>query len=103
MEQTHGRTRFLARVAANSLDIVRRELALGPPLRALELSRLRDLYAASGDDLPTLRRRLVDELRDGRMGLDRPGLTDYLRDAVVNQAAIDQPRYSGFRAAVGED
>jgi hypothetical protein len=102
MEQTSGRTRFLARVAANSLDIVRRELALGPRLRAVELERLRALYGAD-DDLPTLRRRLVEELRDGRMSLDRPALAEYLREAVVNQAAIDQPKYSGFRAAIGEE
>ncbi|MEE8581803.1 MAG: phosphotransferase family protein [Myxococcota bacterium] len=93
-----GRTRFLARVAANSLDIVRRELALGPPLRARELERLRALYGSS-DDLDTLRWRLVRELRSGAIPLDHPGLAASLREAVVNQVAIDQPKYSGFRHA----
>ena len=34
-----------------------------------------------------LRWRLVDRLRDGSMPLGRPGLTEYLRAAVVNQVA----------------
>jgi hypothetical protein len=100
MEGTRGRTSFLARVAANSLDIVARELSLGPPARARELAGLRALFR-SDDDLPTLRWRLVHELRDGTMPLERPGLAEVLRDAVVHQAAIDQPRYSGFRHAIG--
>ncbi len=100
METTRGRTRFLARVAANSLDIVRRELALGPALRARELERLRALYGCS-DELETLRWRLVRELRSGALPLDHPGLADNLREAVVNRLAIDQPKYSGFRHATG--
>jgi hypothetical protein len=104
MEKTSGRTRFLARVASNSLDIVRRELELGPPLRARERERLRGLFGAGeGEDRAALRWRLVHALRDGTMGLDRPGLAEYLRESVVNQAAIDQPRYSGFRHAAGLD
>jgi aminoglycoside phosphotransferase (APT) family kinase protein len=101
MRKTSGRTRFLARVASNSLDIVGRELELGPPLRARELERLGALFE-SQDDLATLRWRLVEALRDGSMPLDRPGLADHLRESVVNQAAIDQPKYSGFRHAIGK-
>jgi len=99
METTRGRTRFLARVASNALDIVRREVELGPALRARELERLRRLYA-SHEDRTTLLRRLVHDLRSGELPLDRPGLADHLREAVVNQVAIDQPKYSGFRHAL---
>jgi aminoglycoside phosphotransferase (APT) family kinase protein len=99
MEKTGGRTRFLARVAANSLDIVQREVDLGPALRARQLERLRALYDSS-DDLAALRWRLVRELREGQMPLERPGVAEYLREAVINQVAIDQPRYSGFRHAI---
>jgi aminoglycoside phosphotransferase (APT) family kinase protein len=102
MEGTRGRTRFLARVAANSLDIVGRELSLAPAARERELSGLRALFECD-DDLTTLRWRLVTELREGSMPLDRPGLAEVLREAVVHQAAIDQPRYSGFRHAIGGD
>ena len=31
-----------------------------------------------------------------------PGLTEYLRVSVVNQVAIDQPRYPGLATALAE-
>ena len=99
MAATQGRINFLARVAANSLDIVLRELSLGTPQRALELQRLRALFA-SGDDLEVLRWRLVHGLRDGSMPLDKSGLAEHLRQTVVNQLAIDQPSYSGLKTAL---
>jgi hypothetical protein len=42
----------------------------------------------------------VRRLRDSRIALDHPGLAGYLREAVVNQVAIDQPTYSGLRTAL---
>ncbi|MEQ8857506.1 MAG: phosphotransferase family protein [Pseudomonadales bacterium] len=100
MAATEGRTNFLARVAGNSLDIVLRELELGGPARQAEQARLRALLG-SDDSLSTLRWKLVRGLRDGSIDLDRPGLADHLRATVVNQIAIDQPKYSGFRTALG--
>tara|TARA_Y100001954_G_scaffold21614_1_gene19792 strand:- start:1656 stop:2441 length:786 start_codon:yes stop_codon:yes gene_type:complete len=99
MSATSGRTNFLARVAGNSLDIVDRELAIGPELRRREEVQLSALLQRSGstDDL---RWWLVEALRDGSMSLDREDLHQYLRDSVVNQVSIDQPKYSGFRFAV---
>lgn len=99
MAATQGRTNFLARVAANSLDIVLRELSLGDAQRALELQRLRALFGTS-EDLETLRWHLVHGLRDGSIGLDSPVLTNHLRQTVANQVAIDQPNYSGLKTAL---
>ena len=99
MAETSGRTNFLARVAGNSLDIVLRDLALGTPHREAEHTRLRTLLGAD-DGLEALRWRLVHALRDGSMPLDHPGLATHLRETVVNQVAIDQPKYSGFKTAV---
>jgi hypothetical protein len=99
MSQTSGRTNFLARVASNSVDIVVRELMLGPGARAGELSGLRVLYEleeGNQETIEDLRWRLVNELRDGSQSLDDEMLKKYLRNTVVNQIAIDQPRYSGF-------
>ncbi len=98
MAATSGRTQFLARVAGNSLDIVDRELALGGAGRTLELERLQSLCGHEGT-LGELRWELVRKLRDGSQALDDPELTRHLRSTVVNQIAIDQPRYSGFRTA----
>jgi aminoglycoside phosphotransferase (APT) family kinase protein len=98
MKATSGRTQFLARVAGNSLDIVLRDLAVGDRHRKRQLARLRTLLGQDGD-LDALRRSLVSRLRAGQMPLDHPGLADYLREAVVNQVAIDQPTYSGLKTA----
>ncbi len=99
MAATEGRTRFLARVAANSLDIVGRELALGGRHRAAEHERLQALLGRKGT-LAELRWALVGALRDGGLSLDDPALTAHLRTTVVNQIAIDQPRYAGLRTAL---
>ena len=102
MDSTTGRTNFLARVAANSLDIVLREMASGPEHRRLELERLRLLFARDAK-LPDLRWRLVNGLRDGSIRLETPDLAEHLRFTVVNQIAIDQPKYSGFKTAVDRE
>lgn len=99
MDATEGRTNFLARVASNSLDIVLREVAIGPELAARRLGRLRGMLDAEGS-LLELEWQLVRSLRDGSMPLDHPELVELLRESVVNQVAIDQPKYSGYRTAL---
>ena len=100
MTETSGRVNFHARVAGNAIDIVVRELELGADTHARELSGLRDLLATEGE-LEALRWQLVEALRSGEMALDQPGLAEHLRQTVVGQIAIDQPRYSGLRTALG--
>jgi len=99
MAQTEGRTNFLARVAGNSLDIVLRDYAVGHQARQLEHARLQSLLGEG--DLDALRWKLVHGLRDGSIALDMPGLQQHLRSSVVNQVAIDQPKYSGLATALG--
>ncbi len=99
MGNTAGRTNFLARVASNSLDIVLREWATGTEAKRRELARLQAMYESTGD-LESLRWRLVNELREGSRPLSDEALQFHLRNTVVNQIAIDQPRYSGFKAAI---
>jgi aminoglycoside phosphotransferase (APT) family kinase protein len=102
MGETQGRAQFMARVAANSLDIVQREFALAEVCLAGEKRRLADLFEvadAAAVQLDELRWRLVQSLRDGSMALDTPQLQAHLRATVVNQIAIDQPRYPGFKTA----
>ena len=99
MDQTEGRTNFLSRVSANSLDIVKRELFALPEHRRREHAGLQAFYDSDAD-LSSLRWRLVHALRDGSQSLDNESLRSYLRNTVVNQVAIDQPRYSGFKQAL---
>ena len=98
MAATQSRLNFLVRVAANSLAIVQRELAVGVEHRAREHSRLQQFFV-SEDDLTSLRWRLVRGLRDGSIELEDAALQAHLRHTAVNQLAIDQPSYSGFKTA----
>lgn len=99
MEETSGRNNFLARVASNSLDIVLRELELGPAHLAFQQNALEKLLGRSGD-LIELKWALTHALRDGSMPLDQSGLPEFLRQSVVTQIAIDQPKYSGYKTAL---
>jgi hypothetical protein len=94
-----GRNAFLALVASNSLDIVQRELTLGPRHLAAECAGLRKVCASEGS-LEQLRQRLCDGLRNGSLALDRRGLPEHLRTTAANQLAIDQPKYSGLAEAL---
>ncbi|MYD98463.1 MAG: phosphotransferase family protein [Gammaproteobacteria bacterium] len=93
--ETGGRTRFLARVAANSIGIVQRDGALGGTMRRRELLRLRSMLDSDGE-LDKLRWQLVGALRDGSLDLEHPELIAHLRQTVADEAAIDQPGYSGL-------
>jgi len=99
MAVTAGRLKFLSRVAANSLDLVRRDRVLGEPHRRAETDRLRALLD-SDEALGELRWHLVNELRAGRFNLDEPELVHHLRTTVMNQLAIDQPGYAALKTAI---
>ncbi len=97
-DETTGRTRFHALVAGNALDIVYRDLHSGAEHRRREHERLRRLLDAEGS-LLELRWKLVRAIREDAIGLDDTGLHEHLRATVINQIAIDQPKYSGFKTA----
>ena len=89
----------MARVAANSLDIVRRECQWGAATRQYELTALQDFYQSQAE-LEQLRWRLVTALRDLSQSLDCNELQVLLRQTVANQIGIDQPAYSGLKHAL---
>lgn len=97
-DETAGRTRFHALVAGNALDIVYRDLHSGAEHRRREHERLRRLLDADGS-LLELRWKLVHAIREDVIGLGDTRLHEHLRATVVNQIAIDQPKYSGFKTA----
>ena len=92
---------FQLRVTANATEIVQRCITLGPPAEAEELARLRALLLIDGD-LPALNRELATRIRDGRMTLATPGLKEHLWATTMAKLAVDQPNYSGYRAALAE-
>ena len=92
---------FQLRVAANATEICQRQLTLAPQADADELERLRALLKTDGD-LMALNRELAMRIRDGRLTLESPGLADHLWATTLAKLAVDQPNYSGYRAALAE-
>jgi hypothetical protein len=92
---------FQLRVCANAVEICQRQLTLAPPAEVEELARLQALLGMGGD-LPTLNRELARRIRDGEMDLSTPGLLEHLWPTTMAKLAVDQPNYSGYRAALAE-
>src|SRR5262249_34287868 len=98
MPELKGHTAFHARVAANALGIVSRELELGGAAASDEAKRLVALLKHEGS-LEELNRELAKQIREGKMALDTPGLAEHLEASMRDKIAIDQPNYSGLRVA----
>lgn len=96
MPELKGHTAFHARVAANALGIVARELQLGPHAAAEEKARLVKLLGSDGT-LDELNRVLCTQIREGLIGLDTPGLAEHLEKTTRNKVSVDQPNYSGLK------
>ena len=100
--QLSAHSAFNARVAANAIDIVRRELLLAPQANSAEVERLQSLLGEAGD-LETLNRRLCARIASGEIGLPTPGLAEHLWRTTLDKLAIDQPNYAAYRAALPAD
>lgn len=97
--ELRGHSAFHARVAANALAIVERELALGAEQDAAERERLRALLGRD-DALEAQNRELCRAIRAGEITQDTPGLIEHLRATTLAKLAVDQPSYSGYRRAI---
>lgn len=98
MPELKGHTAFHARVAANALGIVARQLQLGETANAEEKARLIALLGHEGT-LEELNRELCKRIREGAAGLETPGLAEHLAKTTRDKVAIDQPNYSGLKRA----
>ena len=97
--QLSGHSAFHARVAANALAIVERELSLGAEQDAAERERLCALLGSDGP-LEAQNRELCRAIRAGEIGQGTPGLLDHLRATTLAKLAVDQPNYSAYRRAL---
>lgn len=81
-----GRLQFHTRVAMNIIDIVRREIELGPD----QESRHRDMLAALGvsDDA-----ELAASIRAGDYDGDLQGLLEHLRPIIEDKLRVANPKY----------
>jgi hypothetical protein len=98
--QLSAHASFHARVAANALDIVKRELELRPAAEREEHVRLRALLQADGS-LEELNALLSRRIAAGEIDLQTPGVADHLWATTLAKVAIDQPTYASYRRETG--
>ncbi len=91
---------YQAKVAANMLDIVGRQLTLAPAAEATELAGLQALLGETGE-LATLNQRLAERIAAGEFAPDHPGLADHLWRSTLAKLAVDQPAYDTYRRLAG--
>ncbi len=99
MPALDGRLAFHARVAANVLDICRREVNTGRGAEERERQRLAKLLNQL-DDTRGLNRTLCARIRNGDFAHDEPELVRHLWATTLDTLAIDQPRYATYRRAL---
>jgi hypothetical protein len=99
--QTTGAVSFQARVAANALEMMRRQLDLGPALDAAEQARLVALLGRDGD-LADLNTELAERIAAGVMDLTTPGLAHHLWQTTMAKLAVDQPTYAAYQASLAD-
>lgn len=90
---------FQARVAANAVDLVVRELRTGERLEQASRDRLRALLGHDGP-LPELEAELSTRIREGGIALDDPALMEHLWATTMAKMSIDQPNYASYRREV---
>ena len=99
--ETQGALSFNARVAANALEMMKRELDTAPAEDAAEMERLEALLGRKGS-LYELNVELCRQIEVGEIDLATPGLKDHLWATTFAKLAVDQPTYGGYRAALAE-
>ncbi len=96
MPQLSGAAAFEARVAANALDLVARQLELAGASDADEHRRLVALLGHDGT-LAELNRELCARIADGRIAPADPLLAEHLWATSLAKLAVDQPTYAAYR------
>jgi hypothetical protein len=94
--QLNAADAFQARVAANALDLVRRELLQGDAARAAAQARLQALLGMQAP-LDELQAELARRIREREFTTATPGLMDALRQHTLDKMAVEQPGHALMR------
>jgi hypothetical protein len=86
------RNAFLARVAANAMATIRREITQGPAAEVEAVRLMSEALGISGTHAE-LNAELCKRIRSGEMTVETPGLLAALTVIAREQIAIDQPSY----------
>ena len=97
-----GRLAFHARVAANVLAIVKRELTLGLDADRADAARLAALLGIEGTPA-ALTEDLCRRIAAGEIAADDPALIEHLWATTLATLAVDQPGYATYRRIVAAD
>lgn len=87
---------FQARVAANAVDLVAREMRHGPQARLQSQQRLASLLGREGE-LADLETELAARIREGAIAPDHAQLFEHLMADAMARMAIEQPGYAAYR------
>jgi hypothetical protein len=99
MPQLPPNAAFQARVAANAIDLVAREITFGEDVEREARQRLQALLNRDGS-LDELEADLSGRMRRGELDLQSPGLAEHLWKTTLDKMKIDQPTYASYRRAL---
>jgi len=91
-----GHPNYQVRVAANALDLVRRQIELQPGYDAAEQQRLTALLGRTGS-LEQLNQALCDAIEAHKVTLETAGLAEHLWATTMAKLAVDQPSYARYQ------
>lgn len=86
------RNAFLARVAANAMATIGRELTQGPAAEAEAVALMTGVLGHEGTHAD-LNAELCERIRSGELTVETAGLLEALQGMARAQIAIDQPSY----------
>jgi hypothetical protein len=98
--QLKDRDAFLARVAVNALNTVRREIEQGPAAEAAATERLKAILGRDGT-WTELNDALCTGIEDGSIDALDPAVMAHMKASIIDQVRIDQPNYAGLRTLAG--
>ena len=96
MPQLPANAAFQARVAANAIDLVAREITFGEAAEREALARLQGLLKHDGS-LAELETELSGRIRRGELDLQSEGVAEHLWQTTLAKVKIDQPGYASYR------
>ena len=99
--ETVGHTSFTARVAANALEMMIRQIDLSPAAAAAERIRLEAILGETGE-LVELNAKFARRIGAGELDSAATGVTEHLWATTLAKLAVDQPNYWGYRAALAD-
>ncbi len=88
---------FNARVLANALDLVARQIMEDERLASQSRAKLRTLLKREGSE-NTLLAELSRRIEAGEIDLQNTALMDYLWTSTLAKLAVDQPKYASYLA-----